>query len=212
MTSDDDSEDDSPKRRPFTDLAVRLIFGSRGDALVTFRKEMFDRSERRVGEMWIAAVDDSGTDAESLLASIQTDERLSDLFASVVETAARTRWHAKLQALGKVLAMGVTADDDTTVDATEALDRAIRGLEPVHVRVLALIRQIGRFNPQGTGLASWIAKAFPNADLVAAETAAYLQSRGLVLDPFYVNGVLELTPLGERVMSLIDAATSPAIP
>lgn len=150
---------------------------------------------------------DSCLDAEELLTQINGDERLADLFAATMDSALKTRWQAKLRALGMVLAAGVTGDSDTRVDDAETIGRALEGLEAPHMRVLATLGEAKRINPgQPHGLAAWIAKYWPKTALTSGEIAAYLTARGLIVDPFYANGVLELSPLGHRVLALVRQA------
>jgi len=51
---------------------------------------------------------------------------------------------------------------------------------------------------------------------VANQVGAFLFRNGLVTDPFYVNGILSVTPLGRQVLALVteemggEALSNPA--
>ncbi len=173
---------------------------------------MYERQQRRALEALKEAERSSDLSSDEIFEQISNDEDLSELFVMTVDAAMRTRWSEKLKALGRVLARGLHADSGTEVDATEVLSRIIAGLDPPHVRALALIAEVGRFSPGPIGstdvLGDWLKANFPGIGPVAHQVAAFLLRNGLVTDPFYVNGVLSITDLGTLVLQLIGDATA----
>lgn len=177
-----------------------------------FREQMYNRQQQRALEALSEAERSAGLSSDEIYERIANDEDLSELFVMTVDAAMRTRWNQKLKALGKVLARGLHADNGTEVDATEVLSRIIAGLDPPHVRALALIAGVGRFSPGPVGstdvLGDWLKTNFPGLGPVAHQVAAFLLRNGLVTDPFYVNGVLSVTDLGRLVLQLISEASN----
>ena len=112
-----------------------------------FRREMYDRRIERASEALEVAADISGLTPEDLLERVRSDEKRTDLMDLTLGAAARTSSQEKLRALGKVLAAGITADNETKVDATFVLERIVAEMDPPHIRALAFIAEQGRFNP-----------------------------------------------------------------
>ena len=186
---------------------MRLLAPKRGEAWVKFRNEMYERQQRRALVAVTEARAVTGLHPDEILDRIRNDEGLADLFATTIETAMRTRWAAKLRALGRVLARGLDSDSDTAVDATEVIGRIVGELDPPHVRALATIAEAGPFNPgqhpDSDALSDWLRSVFPSIGPVGNQVGAVLIRNGLVTDPFYVNGVLRITELGLLVLGLI---------
>lgn len=89
--------------------------------------------------------------------------------------------------------------------------------DPPHIRALALIAQVGRFNPStGIGatdaLGVWLQEVFPGLGSVASQVGSFLVGNGLVTNPFYVNGVLAVTDLGRTVLELVRSAEAEQSP
>lgn len=209
------SDEDIPVPHPAEALIVRLLAPQRGEAWVQFRKEIYVRQRKRVLLTLKEAQAATDLGPEQILVRINADERLGDLFTSTVESAMRIRWEAKLRALGRVLARGIDADSDTAIDATEVLGRIISELDPPHALALAAIAEAGRFNPGPAAgrdaLSEWLTRRFPQMGPVAHHVGAFLIRSGLVTDPFYVNGVLSITALGQLVLDLISDVSPEAL-
>jgi hypothetical protein len=196
---------------PVEALVARLLSPQRGEAWVQFRKDMYERGLSRAATVLDTAADESGLTPPELLERVRTDERRGDLMEVTLTTAMRTTSIEKLRALGRVLAVGITADSDTQVDASFVLGRILAEMDPPHIRALALIAEQGAFNPgQVSGgtdsLGLWLQNAFPGLGSVASQVSAFLVGNGLVTDPFYVNGVLAITDLGRLVLHMVQDA------
>ena len=205
-----ESEDPEPTPRPphpAEALVARLLSPDRGDAWVQFRREMYERRLERARLVLKAASDAAGIGADDLLELSVADERRADLLDAALDSAMRTAQRSHLRGLGRVLAAGVTADNDTKVDASIVVERILAGMDPPHIRALALISEVGAFNPgltQGAdGLGSWLQGQFPGLGEVANQVGAFLTGNGLVTNPFYVNGALTVTTLGNLVLELV---------
>jgi hypothetical protein len=173
---------------------------------------MYERKLRRAADALDAAVGESGLSPEEFLERVRSDERRGDLMDATLTTATETTSQSKLRGLGRVLAAGVTADNDTEVDASFVLRRILAEMDPPHIRALALIEERGSFNPQQGGtrsdaLAQWLLGEFPGLGAVSNQVSAFLIGNGLVTDPFYVNGVLFTTDLGRTVLALVRDAS-----
>jgi hypothetical protein len=176
---------------------------------VQFRKEMYERGVNRAAEVLDTASEESGLNPPDLLDRARSNERKAELLDMTMATAMRTTSQEKLRGLGRVLAAGITSDNETTVDASCVLSRIIGDMDPPHIRALALIAERGRFNPgtvSGTTLGQWLQDVFPGLGGVSDQVAAFLVGNGLVTDPFYVNGVLSVTDLGRMVLDLVREA------
>jgi hypothetical protein len=196
---------------PIEALVVRLLSPQRGEAWVQFRAEMYERKVQRASEVLDAAVDESGVSQDEFLQRVRSDERRGDLMDASLVTATETTSQSKLRGLGRILALGVMADNDTQVDASFVLRRILAEMDPPHIRALALIEERGSFNPQQVGsgsdaLAQWLLNKFPGLGAVSNQVSAFLVSNGLVTDPFYVNGVLSITDLGRAMLELVRDA------
>jgi hypothetical protein len=185
---------------PVEALVARLLSPTRGEAWVQFRDEMYERKLTRAAQVVETAAEESGLSPSDLLDQARSDERRADLLDMTMATAMTTTSREKLRGLGRVLAAGITADNETTVDASCVLSRIIAEMDPPHIRALALIADRGGFNPGlATGvdaLGQWLQAKFPGLGSVSNQVGAFLVGNGLVTNPFYVNGTLSVTELG----------------
>jgi hypothetical protein len=195
-------------RHPGWDLALRLGLGARGEAVVRFLDDRQARKMKRAGSTYSVAAAAAGQSEEELFELIGNgDERLGDMFEETLEAATKTPWEAKLEVLGRALAMAVTAEDDAEIDHAQLLQRAVADLEPIHARALWLLGQRDKLNPgQPDGIEGLLSKVFPNMAPVASQVVAVLTRHGLVSEPFYANGVIGLSPLGREILQLLVEA------
>jgi len=205
-----------PDVHPVEAFIARLVSPSRGEAWVKFREETLQRQRDRALEVLGETERATGLDAEGVFDAVRDQEQVADLFLALMEVAIRTRWHDKLRALGRVLAQGLVADSDTAFDSTEVIGRIVGELFPPHVRALALISERGPFNPglrPTDALGDWLSGTFPGIGPATTEVGAFLIRNGLVTNPFYANGVLRITDLGEFILNLTretDPGADPA--
>jgi hypothetical protein len=81
-------------------------------------------------------------DAADIATWIEADERHSAFFAEGLEAVWSTLDRHKLRTLSYVLADGFR--DDGRLDIDQLVIKALRELDPPHIRVLALVRTLGR--------------------------------------------------------------------
>jgi len=178
---------------------------------------MYERKLNRAAQVVETAVQESVLSPSDLLEQARSDERRADLLDMTMATAMTTTSREKLRGLGRVLAAEITADNETTVDASCVLSRIIGEMDPPHIRALALIAELGRFNPSaGIGatdaLGVCLQQVFPGLGSVASQVGAFLVGNGLVTNPFYVNGILAVTDLGRTVLELVRGAEDGQLP
>jgi hypothetical protein len=105
---------------------VGTLFGQRKDNLVAVTED---------------AAEQAGMDNADVAAWLNADERHVGFFAETLEAAWSTLDKHKLHALSYVLADGF--QDDARLDVDQLVVRALRELEPAHVRVLDLMATTG---------------------------------------------------------------------
>jgi hypothetical protein len=88
------------------------------------------------------AVDVFGDDPEQLLARIRSNDRLLWLFDTTVDAAARASTKQKARALGRALAEGALASDDSRLDQAALMTRILSDVEPIDIRVVALLSDL----------------------------------------------------------------------
>lgn len=193
-------------RHPAIDLALRLWSPTRGEAVITFLDDYAERRSRRVGAMLEASLEECGLTPDELFGRISQDEDLADLFVSTANCASRTSWEAKLRALGHNLADAAERSSSIEVETADLIRRAIEDMQPAHARALDALCEHCPTNPtHAGGLDGLIAVLVPGTDESASQIAAVLQAHGLVSEPFYSNGIIEVTPLGLRIRRLLVA-------
>jgi hypothetical protein len=104
-------------------MAVERVSGHRG---------------RQITAMWEVAVQAAGQTHDELLARVIADPHRRQLFAAAVQAAADTALQAKLDAIGRRLAMGVTAADDG-IEVQRVIIETLRDLELPHWQALRQI-------------------------------------------------------------------------
>jgi hypothetical protein len=96
---------------------------------------------RQVAAMWEIAVQAAGQTHDELLARVTADGHRRQLFAAAVRAAADTALQAKLEAIGRRLALGVMAADENGVEVQRVIIETLGDLELPHWQTL---RQITR--------------------------------------------------------------------
>jgi hypothetical protein len=164
--------------------------------------ETLARRHQRAGRAIAAAAAGAGMTPEELLDRILGDERLLDLAAAAVAAASETMIEAKIRALGRALASGALATDDTVVDEQRFLVDTLADLEAPHVRVLnqLSIEHEGYGSPVGPDGRSraygWLLEdlsaGLPGLVPVLQSVLNVLAGRGLILDT--AEGTYEYQP------------------
>jgi len=96
------------------------------------------RQVRRAGRMLTATAECIGAESAHELAAYVVGEERADLTVEALQAASTARTDSKIRALGMALGDGL-AGDDTRLDETFMIVRALRDMETPHVRVLAHI-------------------------------------------------------------------------
>lgn len=138
------SSDEALGPDPTTQALLRLI-PKVGSVVATWRQETFERQQRRIEQLGIAAAEDLG--AEALFEQIAASERLTDMFNAAVEAAVATGSEAKIRLLGRALSSGATAEDEAKVDEAEQLLRIAAELDPVDLRALRALERRSTSSP-----------------------------------------------------------------
>jgi hypothetical protein len=94
---------------------------------------------RRAGDMMASAGEASGCEPGELSDLARKSERARLLTATATLGAAGTTWPPKVQALGRVLADGLIAEDEAKIDLTEMALAAMAEMGRPHVSLLELL-------------------------------------------------------------------------
>lgn len=104
-------------------------------AFLRIRQGMGRRSQKVID----VAGETAGLSSEELYARICDDEKLQVLTFKAMDAAARTAWEDKLRTLGRSLASGVLASDETKFSTEELIMAAIADIEAPHLALLDLL-------------------------------------------------------------------------
>jgi hypothetical protein len=129
---------------PHVQALLRFVPGV-GSNLARWREDVYVRDRERAERMSAAAAED--VDLGDLLEAMEEDERISDLFRAAVEAAIKTGDDDKIRLLGRALASGALAEDDSDVEEAEQLLRIAVELAPVDLRALLLLRRTDMRRP-----------------------------------------------------------------
>jgi len=157
-------------------------------------------------------------DPDRLLARISEDERLLWQFDSTVGAASRAATDQKARALGRALANGALARDDAKIDEAAFVTRVLADLEPVDVRVLAVLVDLahGRNVPPEAQPADErrpahlyyqdLATITGVSRLILGGPLAALRRHGLVMDLIGGKGGWYATALGDHIIEYLREA------
>jgi hypothetical protein len=161
-------------------LAIERVSGLRG---------------RQVVAMWEVAVQAAEQTHEELLASVTANPHRCQLFAAAVRAAADTALQAKLDAIGRRLALGVMATDDDGIEAQRVIIETLGELELPHWQTLRRITEHyegygGPVNERGDPKAyGWsieaLSKGLPSVDPILGSVISVLAGRGLIANTAY---------------------------
>ncbi|SRR6266566_1365624 len=104
-------------------------------ALAEFRPDV----QRRVTQMLGSAAEASEREPDELAELISGSERTRLLTAAAMTAAAGTAWPPKVHALGRALADGLIATDDTEINVADLVVPAMADMERPHVSLLELL-------------------------------------------------------------------------
>jgi hypothetical protein len=118
---------------------VELVKGlsPRLGAVLAYAQAVSERSTAR-RKMFVGAVlEDSSLGTDDLIRHLHDDERMSALFETALDAAARSTYETKLLLLARVVAQAI--DDAASIDDSVLMATTIRELEPPHVRAFAIL-------------------------------------------------------------------------
>lgn len=119
------------------------------EALLGFRSRFNEKQITRAGQVWSVAADICEVRPQAL-PSLADDDQKEFLLATALRAGANSSMPAKIVALGKVLADGLSNDDVVTVDSATMLAHAFDDIEVAHIRVLDyLAGDAAQFGPLG---------------------------------------------------------------
>lgn len=133
---------------PERELARVLL--PRAAAFAEYAVAWKHRVETRSRQLVEGALDETGLDAETFLRRVGDDEQLSVLFAMAIDAAQRAYSDAKVRGLARALASAV--NDNAQVDESQLMAATISSLEVVHVRALALLREVEGTSREGVSV------------------------------------------------------------
>lgn len=96
-------------------------------------------AQRRAGEMMMSAGEALGCEPGELADRAAGSERARLLTTTATFGAAQTTWPPRVRALGRVLADGLIAEDEATIDLTDMALAAMAEMERSHVSLLELL-------------------------------------------------------------------------
>ena len=110
-----------------------------GDYFGKVLAEFSQDAARRAGDMMASAGEALGYEPGELSDLARKSERARLLTTTATLGAARTTWPPKVQALGRVLADGLIAEDKAKIDLTEMALAAMAEMDRPHVSLLELL-------------------------------------------------------------------------
>lgn len=159
-------------------------------AFINFLGRGVERRRGKAQDALDEACASSDTSPDELLTRAGQDDGRIELTMRALTAAAHASTEAKIRALGRALATGVLANDDTTVERETYIVDALGRLQTPHVRVLDILNEERK--PEVTGGPSrpsrraWptpaIATKYPQAGPILPSILATLVSVGAVVD------------------------------
>jgi hypothetical protein len=187
-------------------------------------KDSWERRGQRGARAVAIAANEAGYEWEEFSQRVRSSDARSELCARVLDAAAHTvDLETKVDALGRVLAMGIR--DDAKFDEAVMLADALRDLESPHVRVLEVIQAApqpphGSVAPLAEGV-GWthehLNATFPELSHVMFPIVNVLVRHALLRD--VAAGTLAgaggtarwvTSPLGEQILSVLAPLATPA--
>jgi hypothetical protein len=155
----DDNDEDRARRRRIQEAVPAAVLGAAGAriggpagaalsaGLLPYAADFFGKvlaefgqdAQRRAGDMMTSAAEALGCEPGDLAEKAVESERARLLTTTATFGAAQTTWPDRVRALGRVLADGLIAEDDTKIDLTNMALAVMTELERPHVSLLELL-------------------------------------------------------------------------
>jgi hypothetical protein len=188
------------------------LLGNEISALVpTFVAGLFTMRENNLVTVTEAGAAQAGIDGADLAAWIEADDRHAALLAQALEAAWSTLDRHKLRMLAHVLADCFR--DDARLDVDRLVIRALRELEPAHLRVLdeaahAIEEQHDNPNAVRGVTVRFLRKHLPDLSEGMHALVAGLQRTGCLSEAefrgeIFGNAPLAVTPFGLRCLEIV---------
>ncbi|WGX98080.1 hypothetical protein [Nocardioides sp. L-11A] len=125
---------------PHSQAILRLL--RRGDVVAEWRRERFEREERRADKLQEAI--ERRVAMGDLLNAVREDERLEEMFRVAVDAAVSSTSDLKIKLLGGAVASGALVDDTAKVDESVILLRLATELEVLDLRAIVAMSRASR--------------------------------------------------------------------
>lgn len=123
--------------------------GAASGALVPFVERLIKLSYREQSAqescsvaMWTIAAQTAGLSPDGLLDTVEANENVTHLGYTAADAAKRSRYPARIVALGRVLAAGIGATDDAELDHWQLMIDALAEVDRPHLVVLSRFANI----------------------------------------------------------------------
>lgn len=131
-----------------------IVGAAAGPLLEPFAEKVWEeiRSDgrRRAAEVLASASEAADLPIEELTERIGASERTRLHAGIALSAATRTAWPHKVRTLGRVLASGLLATDETVIDTEEFILAAVADMEASHLTLLELlVCREPRYGPEG---------------------------------------------------------------
>lgn len=162
--------------------------------LDNFGERWRGRRRESAGRVLLAAADEMNVDPEAVLVAAEMHPQKELMTGQALAAGANTAYEAKIEALGRVLARALAAEDDAVLDETAVVIGILAEIEAPHVRVLQHLLSPTHF--RFTEPASWqklapylqahdwggLQRAFPDYGVSLHGVVSTLERLGLVDD------------------------------
>lgn len=163
---------------PHSQAILRLL--PRGDVVAEWRRERFEREERRADKLQEAI--ERRIAMGDLLNAVREDERLEEMFRVAVDAAVSSTSDLKIKLLGGAVASGALVDDAAKVDESVILLRLATELEVLDLRALIAMRRASREERQELSIrpVRFLADQLDIGTAIARPILSRLEQLGLV--------------------------------
>jgi hypothetical protein len=124
---------------PFGNSLVSHVSAAALSGVITIATAKFRRGEHNAAKVLQSAADLTDEDIEDLVDRITSSERLMNLTAHALNSAAATDLEAKIRLLARFVADGVLANDDARLDQAFLFTQAAEELDRPHIEVLEFL-------------------------------------------------------------------------
>lgn len=173
------------------------------------QKELFSQ-ESRAAAMWVIAAHEADVDPSDLLDRAESDEVRRHLGYTAADAAVRSRYPARIVALGRALANGIGASDDAELDHWQLIVDALSEVDRPHLVVLSRFadvedstlnwQQVKKLNVEYGASISFLLARLERLGLLHAETVAVLSKDGRPGDRERLGAHWRLSGFGYAVL------------